>query len=32
MACGSAQVLSDLISGQSPDIETADLAIARYGR
>jgi D-amino-acid dehydrogenase len=30
MACGSARVLSDLISGQAPDIETADLSIARY--
>jgi len=31
MACGSARVIADLISGQSPDIETADLGIARYG-
>jgi D-amino-acid dehydrogenase len=32
MSCGSARVLSDLISGQKPDIETADLSISRYGR
>ncbi|USQ95474.1 D-amino acid dehydrogenase [Caulobacter sp. RL271] len=32
MACGSAQVLSDIISRRTPDIETADLSIARYGR
>ncbi len=32
MACGSACVIADLISGQTPDIETADLGIARYGR
>src|SRR5690606_29576500 len=32
MACGSARVIADLISGQTPDIETADLGIARYGR
>ena len=32
MACGSARVLADLIDGRTPDIETADLGIARYGR
>lgn len=32
MACGSARVIADLISSQTPDIETADLGIARYGR
>lgn len=32
MACGSARVIADLISGQTPDIETADLGIARYSR
>ncbi|RRN63531.1 D-amino acid dehydrogenase [Caulobacter sp. 602-1] len=32
MACGSAQVLSDIISRRVPAIETADLSIARYGR
>lgn len=32
MACGSAQVLSDIISRRAPDIETDDLSIARYGR
>jgi len=31
MACGSARVLSDIISGVAPDIEASDLAIARYG-
>ena len=31
MACGSARVLADLIDGRTPDIETADLGIARYG-
>ena len=30
MACGSGQVLADLISGVRPAIETADLAVARY--
>ncbi|MGF6174531.1 D-amino acid dehydrogenase [Ensifer sp. 4252] len=30
MACGSGRVLSDLISGAKPAIETADLAISRY--
>lgn len=32
MACGSAQVLSDIISRRAPSIEAADLSIARYGR
>jgi D-amino-acid dehydrogenase len=32
MACGSARVIADLVSGQTPDIETADLGIARYGQ
>lgn len=32
MACGSARVLADLIDGRAPEIETADLGIARYGR
>jgi D-amino-acid dehydrogenase len=31
MACGSAQVMSDIVSGRAPDIETADLSISRYG-
>ncbi len=31
MACGSGQVISDLISGRAPAIETKDLSIARYG-
>jgi D-amino-acid dehydrogenase len=30
MACGSARVLTDLLSGRKPEIETADLALARY--
>lgn len=30
MACGSARVVSDMISGVSPQIETRDLGIARY--
>lgn len=30
MACGSGRVLADLISGREPDIETADLGLARY--
>jgi D-amino-acid dehydrogenase len=32
MACGSAQVLGDLISGRTPAIEIGDLSIARYRR
>ncbi|MDE1916720.1 MAG: D-amino acid dehydrogenase [Sphingomonadales bacterium] len=32
MACGSARVLADVISGRQPEIEHGDLAIARYGR
>jgi len=30
MACGSGQVIADIISGRKPAIETADLAISRY--
>ena len=30
MSCGSARVLADLMSGKQPDIEHADLAVARY--
>ena len=30
MACGSGQVLADLISGRKPAIETQDLALSRY--
>jgi D-amino-acid dehydrogenase len=30
MACGSAHVIADIIGGQKPAIETADLAISRY--
>lgn len=30
MACGSGRVLADLLSGRAPEIETADLALARY--
>ncbi|HWU01778.1 MAG TPA: D-amino acid dehydrogenase, partial [Novosphingobium sp.] len=32
MSCGSARVLADVVSGRQPEIEHADLAIARYGR
>lgn len=31
MACGSGRVLADIISGIKPEIETADLALSRYG-
>jgi D-amino-acid dehydrogenase len=30
MACGSGRLLADLISGRSPEIDSADLALARY--
>ena len=30
MSCGSARVIADLISGRKPEIETADLELARY--
>ena len=30
MACGSGRVLSDLVSGVKPEIETSDLALSRY--
>ncbi len=30
MACGSARVLADMVSGTRPEIETGDLAISRY--
>ncbi len=30
MACGSARILADMISDSAPDIDTADLSIARY--
>lgn len=32
MACGSGQVLADLIQGRTPAIRTDDLALERYGR
>jgi D-amino-acid dehydrogenase len=32
MACGSGQVLADIISGRKPAIDVADLSIARYGQ
>lgn len=32
MSCGSARMLSDVISGKKPEIETADLALSRYAR
>ncbi|WP_413993474.1 D-amino acid dehydrogenase [Labrys okinawensis] len=31
MACGSAQVIADTVSGRTPDIEVGDLALSRYG-
>ncbi len=31
MACGSGQVIADLIGGAAPAIDTRDLSIARYG-
>jgi len=30
MACGSGRVIADLVSGREPEIEFADLALARY--
>ena len=30
MACGSARVMADMISGNTPEIETEDLALSRY--
>ena len=30
MACGSGQVMADLIGGVRPAIQTVDLALARY--
>ncbi len=32
MACGSARVLSDIISGKTPEIDVSDLGLARYDR
>ena len=31
MACGSGRVIADIVSGRKPEIDTADLAITRYG-
>jgi len=31
MACGSARVLADIMSGKSPDIDASELGISRYG-
>ena len=31
MSCGSGRVLADMISGHQPEIDTADLALCRYG-
>ena len=31
MACGSGRLIADLVSGATPEIESADLLIARYG-
>jgi D-amino-acid dehydrogenase len=30
MACGSGALLADLVSGRRPNIEHADLSLARY--
>jgi D-amino-acid dehydrogenase len=30
MACGSARVLADLLSGRKPEIDTTELAASRY--
>ncbi|EGD57988.1 D-amino acid dehydrogenase small subunit [Novosphingobium nitrogenifigens DSM 19370] len=30
MACGSGQVIADIITGRKPEIETGDLAVSRY--
>ena len=30
MACGSARVLADLVSGKAPEVDAADLSYARY--
>ena len=32
MACGSARVLADVMSGRAPEIDMAPLGLARYGR
>lgn len=32
MACGSGRVLADMIGGRKPDIDTADLSLARYAQ
>ena len=32
MAAGSARVLADMVSGRTPEIDTAGLGIARYDR
>jgi D-amino-acid dehydrogenase len=31
MACGSGQIVADLVAGREPDIQAADLTLARYG-
>jgi len=30
MSCGSARIIADIVSRRKPDIETADLELARY--
>jgi glycine/D-amino acid oxidase-like deaminating enzyme len=32
MACGSARVMADLVTGRAADIRTDDLSLQRYGR
>jgi len=31
MSCGSARVLSDIVAGKKPEIESKDLDLSRYG-
>jgi D-amino-acid dehydrogenase len=30
MACGSGRILAELVNGRNPEIETADLGLARF--
>ncbi|HMM62950.1 MAG TPA: D-amino acid dehydrogenase, partial [Mesorhizobium sp.] len=32
MACGSARVLADIVSGRKPDVDPRDLSPERYNR
>lgn len=31
MACGSGRAIADIVTGKTPDIDVADLSLARYG-